>query len=69
MKNEIINKTSEGKDFGVIFTEDSSPEHHVNKIVTETLNLLRNIRTSFTYLDKEMMRKIITSMIRPMLLQ
>ena len=28
------------------------------------LNLLRNIRTSFTYLDKEMMRKIITSVIR-----
>ena len=64
MKNEIINKTSEEKDLGVIFTEDLSPEHHINKIVSEMLNLLRNIRTSFTYLDKEMMWKIITSMIK-----
>ena len=54
MKNEIINKTSGEKDLGVIFTEDLSPEHHINKIVSETLYLLRNIRTSFTYLDKEM---------------
>ena len=52
---------------GVIFTEDLSPEHHINKIVSETLNLLRNIRTSFIYLDKEMMRKISTSMLRPRL--
>ena len=53
---------------GVIFTEDLSPEHHINKIVSVSkLNLLRNIRTSFTYSDKEMMRKIITPMIRPML--
>ena len=64
MKNEIINKTSEEKDLGVIFTEDLSPEHHINKIISKTLSLLRNIRKSFTYLDKEMMRKIITSMIR-----
>ena len=64
MENEIIIKTTQEKDLGVILTKDLSPEHHIKKIVSEKLNLLRNIRTSFTYLDKEMMRKIITSMIR-----
>ena len=67
MENEIIIKTTQEKDLGVIFTENLSLEHHINKTVSETLNPLRNIRTSFTYSDKEMMRKIITSMIRPRL--
>ncbi len=29
--------------------------------------MLRNVRTAFTYMDKDMMRKILTTMIRPKL--
>lgn len=67
MGNETINKTTREKDLGVIFSENLSPEKHINKITGETLSLLRNIRVAFAYLDIEMMRKIITTMIRPRL--
>ncbi len=51
----------------MIFSENLSPEKHINKITGETLSLLRNIRVAFAYLDIEMMRKIITTMIHPRL--
>lgn len=39
----------------------------INRITGETHNLLRNIKAAFTYLDGEMIKKLITSMIRPRL--
>ncbi len=41
--------------------------NHINRITGETYNLLRNIKTAFTYIDEEMVKKLITSMIRPRL--
>ena len=64
---DTIKKVTEEKDLGVICAEDLSPEKHINKITGESLNLLKNIRTAFAYLDDNMMKKIITSMIRPRL--
>ena len=52
---------------GVIIQENGQPESHIDKIFGETYNLLRNIRLAFHYMDKEMMRKLITTMIRPRL--
>ncbi len=42
-------------------------DKHINRITGETYNLLRNITTTFTYLDEEMVKKLITSIIRPRL--
>ncbi len=39
---------------------------HKNKITGEVYNIIRNIKTAFTYLDEEMM-KLIVSMIQPKL--
>ncbi len=39
---------------------------HINRITGETYNL-RNMKAAFTYLDEEMVKKLITSTIRPRL--
>ena len=67
MGNECIKKKTEEKDLGVIIMDSLSPEKHINKITAETYNLLRNIRAAFNYMDEEMTRKLITSLIRPRL--
>ena len=65
--NAVISKRTEEKDLGITFTENLSPGMHINKIVGEAFNLLRNIRVASAYLDDDMMRKIIVTMIRPRL--
>ena len=40
---------------------------HINKITGDTHKLLRNIRMAFKYLDEEMIKKLITSLIGPKL--
>ena len=62
-----ITKTTEEKDLGVIIQDNLSPNKHINKIVRETYSLLKNIRVAFHYLDEEMVKKLIVSMIRPRL--
>ncbi len=42
-------------------------DKHINRITGETYNLLRNIKRAFTYLDEEIVKKLITSIIRPRL--
>ena len=64
---EIIQRRNTEKDLGVIVMDDMSPRRHVNKIVGETYNLLKNIRVAFSYIDEDMMKKIIVTMIRPRL--
>ena len=63
----ILKKVSKEKDLGVTILDNNQPESHVNKIFGETYNLIRNIRLAFHYMDKEMMKKLITTMIRPKL--
>ena len=62
-----ILKSKEERDLGVMIQDTLSPEKHINGIFRSTYNLLANIRVAFNYLDKEMMKKIITSIIRPKL--
>jgi len=62
-----ITKATEEKDLGVIIQDNLSPDKHINKIVRETYSLLKNIRVAFHYLDEEMVKKLIVSMIRPRL--
>ncbi len=40
---------------------------HINCITGQTYNPLRNIKAAFTHLDEDMMKKLITAMIRPRL--
>ncbi len=61
--NTQLGKTKQEKDLGIIIQDNLTPERHINKITGETYNLIRNIKAAFTYLDEEMMNKLIVSMI------
>ena len=65
--NTQLSKTKQEKDLGVIIQDNLTPERHINKITGEAYNLIRNIKAAFTYMDEEMMKKLIVSMIRPKL--
>ena len=41
--NNKLEKRKEERDLGVTFTDNLSPEKHVNRLTAETYNLLRNI--------------------------
>ena len=55
------------KDLGVRITDNLSSEKHINKITGDIHQLLRNTKIVFKYLNEEMIRKLITSLIRPKL--
>ena len=57
----------EEKDLGVTVTDKLNFGKHINCITGETYNIIRNIKVAFTHLDEDMMKKLITSMIRPRL--
>ena len=62
---EKLEETNEEKDLGVIVQNTLSPEKHINKIFGKTYNMLQNIDFAFHYLDEEMMKKILCTLIRP----
>ena len=51
----------------MVIQDNLSPEKHINRVFGDTFMMLRNIWLFFQFLDKDMMRKIITIMIRPKL--
>ncbi len=61
-----MKKTGE-KYLGVTVTDKLTFGKHINRITGEAYNLLRNIKVAFTYLDEQMVKKLITTMIRPRL--
>lgn len=64
---ETLKKVHEERDLGVVMRDDNQPESHINRIFRDTYNLVRNIGVAFSYMDKDMMRRLITTMIRPKL--
>ena len=63
-RKEIL-KTKEEKDLGVVIQDTLSRERHAtNQIFGSTYRTLTNIRVAFHYMDKDMMKKTLTSMIR-----
>ena len=62
-----MERSKEEVDLGVTITEGLTPDKHINRITGEVTNLQRRIRVAFSYLDADMMKKLITSMIRPRL--
>ena len=67
MGDEKVETKTEERDLGITVTERLLPEAHIKRISGETYNLVRNIRTAFCYLDEEMVKKLIVTMIRPRL--
>ncbi|MPC24670.1 hypothetical protein E2C01_017758 [Portunus trituberculatus] len=61
MREEVIMKRSEEKDLGVIIQDTLIPERHINMLFASTYKTLTNIK----YMEKSMMKMIITMMIRP----
>ena len=55
------------KDLEVVIQDNLSSEKLINRIFGDTFRMLRNIRMAFHFLDKDIMRKIITTIIRPKL--
>ena len=67
MGEEVITKRREEKDVGVIIQDTLSLERHISGIFGSTYRMLSNIRVAFCYMDKDMMRKSLTTMVRPRL--
>ncbi len=67
MNNVSLKKSNEEVDLGITIAGDLTPDKHINKITGETSNLLRRIKMAFTYLDADMMKNLIVSLIRPRL--
>ena len=65
--NEILQESEKEKDLGVIINSRLTPEEHIQEKVRNMHNLLANMRVAFTYIDEEMVKKIITTFIRPTL--
>ena len=63
MGQQEILKTKEEKDLGVVIQDILSPEQHINQIFGSTYRTLTNIGVAFHYMDKDMMKNILTSMI------
>ena len=67
MGQEEIPRTKEEKYLGVVIQDTLSPERHINQLFGSTYRMLTNIRVAFHYMDKDMMKKILTNMVRPKL--
>ena len=63
----VLKRVDKEKDLGVIIQDNGQFEAHIDKMFGETYNLLRNIGLAFHYMDKDMMKKLISTIIRPRL--
>ena len=67
MGQDTIMKSNKEKDLGVVVQDTLSPERHINGIFGSAYGVLMDVRVAFSYIDKNMMKKIMTTMIRPRL--
>ena len=67
MGQEEIPRTKEEKDLEVVIQDTLYPDGYINQLFGSTYRMLANIRVAFHYMNKDMMKKILTSMIRPRL--
>ena len=63
----IIQIVKEEKALVVVIQDNLLPEKHVDGIFGDTFRMLRNIRIAFHFLDKNMMKKLLTTIIKPKL--
>ena len=65
--DEKIPSSEKEKDLGVVINYKCNHEDHINEIARKMYNLLANMKVAFTYVDANMVKKIITTFIRPTL--
>ena len=65
--DETVPSAEKEKDLGVVINHKFEPDDHVNQVTGKMHNLLANMKIAFTYIDASMVRKIITTFIRPTL--
>ena len=65
--DEVIPTADKERDLGVVINNKSHPDDHINQITSKMYYLLANMKIAFTYIDADMVRKIITTYIRPTL--
>ncbi len=65
--DDTITKQREEKDLGVVIQDDLSPEKHIDTIFGNAYGMLWNIRMIFQLMNKDMMKKMLTTLIRPKL--
>ena len=65
--DETISSADKEKDLGVVINSKLEREDHINQVAGKAHNLLANMKIAFTYVDASMVRKIITTFIRPTL--
>ena len=63
MGQKVILKTKDEKNLGVVIQDTLSPDRHINQLFGSTYRMLTSIET-FHYMNKHMMKKILTSMVR-----
>ena len=61
----VLQETTEEKDLGVWIDCSARPSNHVAHAVAKANQLLGLIRTSFTYMDSDLMKRLFTSVVRP----
>ena len=57
MGQEVILKTKEEKDIGVVIQDSLSPGWHISQLFGLTYRTLTNIGVAFHYMGKDMMKK------------
>ena len=62
---EALDTSTREKDLGVIFNNKLTPEDHINDKANKMMNLIANMRRAFLFVDEDMVKKIITAIIRP----
>ena len=67
MGEDLMQKATEEKDLGVIIQDSLSPEKHINKVTGAVYSLITNMRNAFHYMDEEMLKELIVTMVRPKL--
>lgn len=60
-RTEVILKRKKKKDLGVVIQDTLSPQQHISQQFGTTYKVLNKIRVVFHYLDKDMMRNILSS--------
>ena len=67
VKTKYYINRKEEKDLVMLIQDNASSEKHIDEIFCDTFMIPRNIRMDFHFSDKDMMKKIVTTMIRPKL--
>ena len=63
----VLDTADREKDLGIIINKSLNPNDHINEKVHKMLGLIANMKRAFLYVDEDMVKKIITAIIRPSL--